>query len=320
MPVVLALTASLVIALFLIASGLRGVRTDDHPLCRGCGFDLIGRPGDSTRCPECGAELSPPAVVIGHRRRRRGRLAVGQLLAFASLTAIGADAAGWARDVDWLAHAPLWYLLREARSTDGARRSPALAEVTARYRRGRLSGSALDRVVDAGLDYQGDPREPWDPAWGNLIEAVHGRGGMSDDRWHRYAAQAWPGTFTLQVVNPVAPRGPFHFALQDVGGRVASRSALIITVDDPRLVWPEPDPPWQLDGFNEMRYRLDAQSSGPYWRLSAVRSAPDAPLGTHSLWLTAQVRIDPAGLGNPPPLATGQLTLVAKVTVVPDSD
>ena len=39
--------------------GLRGRRTDMHPLCAECGYDLIAS-SDSLNCPECGRALAGP--------------------------------------------------------------------------------------------------------------------------------------------------------------------------------------------------------------------------------------------------------------------
>ena len=75
------LTLLLAAAVFLIGlaltlAGLRGRRTDDHPLCRRCGFDLTGNP-DAAVCGECGADLARPgAIRVGHRARRTLPLAL----------------------------------------------------------------------------------------------------------------------------------------------------------------------------------------------------------------------------------------------------
>ncbi len=106
-PHAVALLAAGLLGLFaaagalLLYRGLRGRRTDDHPLCRRCGFDLTGLPGGHPACPECGATLAAPqAVRVGHRARRPAPLAAG--LALLLLTVGLAGGAGWAalRGVD----------------------------------------------------------------------------------------------------------------------------------------------------------------------------------------------------------------------------
>src|SRR5688500_6972626 len=79
---------------FVLAwAGWRGRRVNNHPLCRRCGFDLTGRPPDSARCAECGADLSDRcAIRVGQRECRRRPLAAGVvliLLTLAPLAALG---------------------------------------------------------------------------------------------------------------------------------------------------------------------------------------------------------------------------------------
>ena len=79
---VLLLSAALLAAFLggavLCIGGLRGIRVDDHPLCRRCGYDLVGHAERPARCPECGSNTQAPlAVVLGNREVDRGRLLAG---------------------------------------------------------------------------------------------------------------------------------------------------------------------------------------------------------------------------------------------------
>src|SRR3954451_5269023 len=86
----------------VLAYALRGRRVDDHPLCRTCGFDLFGKPVDSTRCPECGADLARRrAVRIGRRVCRRRVLAVALPAVLLAGGWLGVVGWGAARGVDW---------------------------------------------------------------------------------------------------------------------------------------------------------------------------------------------------------------------------
>src|SRR5918993_5786284 len=88
--------AAAVAATGLLIFALRGRRVDDHPVCRKCGFDLVGKPADATRCSECGADLSRRrAVRVGWRETRRG--------------------------VAWLAGPPVVLSLRRLRGPGGGR-------------------------------------------------------------------------------------------------------------------------------------------------------------------------------------------------------
>ncbi|MBK8267028.1 MAG: hypothetical protein IPK83_01455 [Planctomycetes bacterium] len=72
--------------LLLLRRGLRGVRVHDRPLCRNCLYELSGRGADSTRCSECGADVSSPeAVQIGVFRRRRALIFAGCLFGLIAL-------------------------------------------------------------------------------------------------------------------------------------------------------------------------------------------------------------------------------------------
>src|SRR5690349_8575504 len=93
----LALLACTAFSVALIYLGLRGRRVDDHPLCRRCGYDLVGLPSDGSGrvCPECGSDLHRRrAIRTGHRARRRGQVAAGAALLAPCLAVLGF--VGWA--------------------------------------------------------------------------------------------------------------------------------------------------------------------------------------------------------------------------------
>src|SRR5438552_5497377 len=86
MPISLAI-AALLSGVWLLVIGVRGRRVGDHPHCRRCGFDLFGLPNTSSRCPECGANLTVRrSTVTGARRSRSFSLGIGLLLALLSIT------------------------------------------------------------------------------------------------------------------------------------------------------------------------------------------------------------------------------------------
>src|SRR2546423_905875 len=147
------------LALVLTWRGWRGKRVGDHPFCRRCGFDLFGKPGDSHKCPECGATLhAKRAIVIGVRQRSALALSVGTPPLLIGL--VVAAAIGWGnyRDVDWQRYKPLTWLLYQANSSDPAAQSPAVAEMLRRLNAGTLSKEQASAIIDAGLKAQGDPR------------------------------------------------------------------------------------------------------------------------------------------------------------------
>jgi hypothetical protein len=189
--VILSFLLPLGLACTLIISGVRGFRVGDHPVCRRCGFDLFGSPAGTAVCGECGSDLSKrKAIVIGHKLRRRKALGFGAALLMLSMAGLAIEGYGRAKHVNWWSHAPLWYLLRGAGSTDANRRRSAIAELEARLADGRLAQADLNRVFDVGLAYQGDVHRVWDSNWGDLIEDAIDAGKVSADRVERYAKQA----------------------------------------------------------------------------------------------------------------------------------
>lgn len=85
--------AVLLLGLVLLVMGVRGRRINDHPVCRGCRFDLVGIYPAVQTCPECGRGLRSSMVRTGVRRRRRRMAILGGILTLA-----GVIAAAGARD------------------------------------------------------------------------------------------------------------------------------------------------------------------------------------------------------------------------------
>jgi hypothetical protein len=187
--------------------GWRGRQIDDHPLCRRCGFDLVGKPADSTRCAECGADLSGPrAVRVGHRARRPALLAIGAELLVVGLIPLAIIALVGARGVDVQTLKPLWWVRAEALGDDPAAAVTAFGELQRRLVLGQLSGKDVESIVDDLLAWQADANRPWLPTAGDFIEtardAIVPAGTpplVSSERWSRYAQQAGPRlTFTAR--------------------------------------------------------------------------------------------------------------------------
>ena len=316
-----------VAAVALLALGLRGRRTDDHPLCRRCGYDLTGRDAAAAGvCPECGVDLSRPrALRTGHRQRRPRPLVFG--VGLLTILLLAGGFAGWdaAHQQDWrrrlLRHAPLGYLIRQASSADPADRFLTLNELWERSLQNRLSGPDWDRIAAAGLAYQGDLAKPWDFGWGYLIETAHAAGRRSDEQWRRYAKQAWPAVFRLDV-RPAVRRGdPLPVMLWQRAGRVGPKSALRLETRHLTLAWagqpPIPTNETDFGGAGQMQGNGGSLFGQGCHGLpgSFPAGLADGPQHVH---VTAAVRVGTVdGQGAFHPIDAGTVDLPATFTLVP---
>ena len=209
---------ALVVGLALVILGRRGRRTDDHPLCRRCRFDLTGRPADAERrCPECGADLEPPrATIVGHPPAagggagdRRGPVHIG------GSRRRGADLG--TGEPDQLDAVRAGQLSHASGNIGEACRDAdlPLAELSRRYAVGRLSVEQQDALTDAALAYQADGDKPWDSAWGDVLERGRAAGRLSDARWERYVSGSIRGAFSWEPPSrPVHRGGQLEYAAQ----------------------------------------------------------------------------------------------------------
>jgi hypothetical protein len=212
-----------VLGLALLVRGWVGCRTDDHPLCRRCGFDLTGRPATTTRCGECGADLDRRrAVRIGHRRRRPALLAGGFALVLVATLLAGGRWAAVSPRVDRLK--PPWWLAHDVRAGNPARCAAAATELARRLSAGALAPAQQQSFADALLAVQSDPARPWQGAWGDLLEQRQLAGLLPPDRWRLYGNQAM--TVQLHVPATVRQNDPIRVRLTLLGGRDGTRGRL----------------------------------------------------------------------------------------------
>ena len=220
------------LALSLLIVAVRGRRTNDHPLCRRCGYDLTGRAADAGRCGECGADLSRPAAVrVGHRRRRSGLLATSILLLVVSVT--GGGLLVWARAAkfDPEPHKPVWWLRLDAAGSTAAR-SAAVGEVARRA--DHLSAEQLAPFVARALDLQASAAT-WDVAGCRLIEAAHAAGKLAPAAWATYAKQAYTvGLYTRPTIvagDPLPISFPMNGVRLNDAGFMVSGQLVAVSID-----------------------------------------------------------------------------------------
>ena len=170
----------------LLAIGLRGRRANDHPHCRGCGFDLIGLTEPRT-CPECGADLSRrDAIKMGQRVRRSG-------VVWAACVLLACGLNGWIAlkyqqsvGVNWNALKPDWVLVSQADGWLGRAEAGVLDELVMRGENRGLSSESLQTLARRALDIQADPKHAWLERWGDLFMIAHKQNAVTDAERERF--------------------------------------------------------------------------------------------------------------------------------------
>jgi hypothetical protein len=184
-------------AIALLVWALRGRREAVPPTCRGCRYDVSGRPVDSTRCSECGADLSADGAVVTAFCRRRRAWAATAAIVLAVAMAVGVNGA---RRLPWRAWyvrvAPTPTICWEARKD----RSPSGDAYRAEwYHREGASPALIDHL----LDLQGDLSVPFGGLSEQLLHEARLPGGcMTDVQRRRFGRQLFAGPLTLSVVPP----------------------------------------------------------------------------------------------------------------------
>lgn len=187
----LVLLAMMLGGIIMLILGFRGRVIDDHPVCRNCGFDLHGKPPDSNRCAECGADVSRIAAIrIGHRRRRAGLVWGGAaLFAPAFLITVLGIVVGL-RGLDPIGYMPLWWLMNDADRSAAPVRDNALREIARRAKSNQLSDGQLRTVAARALEAQADRSRAWVPLWGDVFEAAHTANAVTAEQWKQYVYKA----------------------------------------------------------------------------------------------------------------------------------
>ncbi|MBX3393132.1 MAG: hypothetical protein KF787_10845 [Phycisphaeraceae bacterium] len=186
---------ALAAALVALWVGCRGRRTDDNPLCRGCGFDLVGLAGvaasaGNITCPECGRDVScRRSIRVGNRSRRRTAVVVGVALAAFSVLSLGSVLVVAGRGAAWHRVAPTWLLGLHLESSRTALKRSALTELSDRVSGGSISAAAALRLANRVLEIQADPRDPWIVEYGDLVESVWHAGHLSPEGYRRFLEQ-----------------------------------------------------------------------------------------------------------------------------------
>jgi hypothetical protein len=227
----------LVVGIMLLFRGMRGRVVGDHPICRKCGFDLFGLPKESTRCSECGTDITAKrAVRIGRRERRRMMAGAGLLLVMVSLGVIVIAISDVLQDVEWIQFEPLWYVRKQAKDTSATVRDPALLEIARRMAAGNLSDADVKTITADDLAVQANLNATWSAGRGDFIEAARKTGKISDADWRQYLMNT--GHFTITARDQVRRGDWLPVRINELGARCGTNSNFwaemhVVIPDDP---------------------------------------------------------------------------------------
>lgn len=159
--------------------------------CAGCGYDHRGLTLGSP-CPECGG------AVRESRSLGRWWPAIPPVAAALIIVAVAAPGLTLASEkgCTWERVMPVSLLRRQANGGSAA----AVEEALRRFKAGSLSPKARERFIADALSAQADTGRRWEPRWGDLMEAAHAAGTLSQEQWQAYARNT--------VVLAVLPRSP----------------------------------------------------------------------------------------------------------------
>ena len=219
----------LFVGVALTLAGLRGRRVDDHPICRKCGFDLVGLPQGVSRCSECGADLTRlHAVRDGRRRRRPVMLGSGVAMLLIVVTAAGLAGLMVVRQVGVDRTKPTWLLVRETRDRSN---SSAWVELSRRASAGSIPSSTASVLVERALAWQADAKVTWQPRWGDFVQDARDAKLVSDAQWQRYARQA--PQLSLELRRQARKGDDLPAWIRSANARVGTRSRFSVRFTHP---------------------------------------------------------------------------------------
>jgi hypothetical protein len=204
--------------------GRRGAVIDNHPVCARCKFDLTGRPKESGKCPECGGSLSRSAAIeVGNRCRRNGWMCAGlALLLLGTLPMLGGIGLHLMQ-VNPIRLAPAWWLLREAKRDASASPNKYAAELLARATNKKISPEDAATITHLALQFQADLTKPWQPVWGDIVEALQNNGQVSPADWQTYLSQDEPATLEVRANVAWGDPIPYHLSGEQRGATSLTR-------------------------------------------------------------------------------------------------
>gem|GEM_PF-4291386 len=198
----------LILGLVFLIIGRRGRRVGSHPVCRRCSFDLRGKPESSSRCAECGADLTAPrAIAFGQKQPRRPILWTGAVLASVAFIGLALIAYQRYQRLDVYHYLPWAYL--EPRLWSSPPDSRAEREIVDRLKADNVTTPQRNALLEKLLDVFADDARTWRPAHEEmLLESAH-KHGLTPKQIERLTEAMWPLTFeTKRRIVPYEPHVP----------------------------------------------------------------------------------------------------------------
>lgn len=233
------------LGVFLTLTGLFPKRHGDTPYCHGCRYNLTGTDlhAEAARCPECGSWLlQPGAVVVGERRMRRARVALGITCLAVGVVPLGTALAGYLLSVEWYAYKPTGWVLSDIEGSDSALAAKAWREINRRVASGNLRPPHIARLAEIALAEQArpTPRQDLLDSALNALYALYAMGNLSEEHAQRFLAQLM--RITLSVRERVVCDQEFVVNLSDRFYAPSGRFSLWyepgqIRVDDEVFDW-----------------------------------------------------------------------------------
>ncbi len=157
----------------------RGRRVLAAPSCRKCGYDVSRRPTESTRCSECGADLTAPKAIATHKYSARW-WAIAPLILAIAVSVVFANSARRFQWRSWyVAKAPTFLVIHHAVASPGMEADDMRLEWDRR-------GEQRTRLIEHLLDIQ-SPKHPFpSSSAATLLEQALLSGGLSESQKQSY--------------------------------------------------------------------------------------------------------------------------------------
>jgi hypothetical protein len=230
--------------------------SDRHAYCASCGYDLTGKDVASVSevaaedCPECGRGIAHDGDVLIAPLIKNNKMSHKTFAWMVGMQGVLVVmmAHFFYGSYERYRNPSIWQmsstrLVTQVTQPGGASvGSREMRELESRWRRGELSASEKQKLVDLTWSIQQDATKPWDDALGEWIETGRAEGLVSDQRWRQYVNQ--PGAVKLLARQRIHPGDPVVLQLQSDRSKLRTSRGLdwqlaVGTLSD---TWIEIDP------------------------------------------------------------------------------